>query len=509
MSHSDLPARQKRKRKRKRGRRGNPAPETANDADTHPNAAPSEPKDTIFETVNDYIRYSMGQTQDTGPAEPTTSNHDTHLDLHFPVNDDFHQEIEPELEINTELDPTPEAPSINKPGDNPPDSTEIAETTTLQNGTGTISDAIHAFHTLKPDDQTDTMKASDYLRHLRQQGRDNDSNVDSSAESETPPPVEDPLLTLLRIEAKEADKPTTIEYDDRVFDKKIFQDEEFKEYRKNNVAVSNGKKRLYADEDNIVHFVTNKHDDDNNQYLVSKGGNTGGDPEEDEMNMDFNDDDDGKLYGKLRPNYFVALKITNLKMKRMLKNAQQYLLKELGDDLYERALIDDSTFHVTINAIHCSDDEEVFLLMEQFERFGANQMQRLIPTKLSARIHVNRIGHFRQKVIYGEIEEDANRSKLENIYHALHTQLQNAGIMNQQHRFDPHVTIMKLSKIRNYRDLMIPMDVIKKMNSKYPHDFGWQYVNGLELLSMVDARDEQDADDYYQCISSIAPAKLR
>ena len=55
------------------------------------------------------------------------------------------------------------------------------------------------------------------------------------------------------------------------------------------------------------------------------------------------------------------------------------------------------------------------------------------------------------------------------------------------------------------------MEVIEKLNTKYNKslDFGYQYVNGLELLSMIDERNKDDADDYYQCISSIAPLKLR
>ena len=209
--------------------------------------------------------------------------------------------------------------------------------------------------------------------------------------------------------------------------------------------------------------------------------------------------------------FFIALKISDVRLKRKLKNAQNLLLKELDNSIFENAIIDESTFHLTINAIYCDNDDEIFYLMNQFEDFGKRMLQKLIPTKLSVRLHIKGMDHFRQKVIYGHIEDDINKSKLENVYHALHTQLQNAGIINQSHRFDPHLTIMKLSKIKNNKKLIIPMDIIDKLNNKYNQslDFGYQYVNNLQLLSMIDERNKDESDDYYQVISSIAPAKLR
>merc|ERR1712039_204816 len=108
----------------------------------------------------------------------------------------------------------------------------------------------------------------------------------------------------------------------------------------------------------------------------------------------------------MKPNYFIALKISDKRMKKKLKNAQNILLNELGDDAmdYERAMIDESMFHITINAIYCAIDEEIFHLIDEFDKFGKGQLQRLLPTKLSCRLHVNGIYHFRQKVIYGHIE---------------------------------------------------------------------------------------------------------
>lgn len=340
------------------------------------------------------------------------------------------------------------------------------------------------------------------MRQLRKQHQDSDAS-DSSQESHHSE-VEDPFMTLLRIEAKEKDKPTTIEYDDRVYDKVIFQDEEFTEYRKNNIAVSNHK---YVDHsDKIVRRKKQINDDCaeyENEYAACYEEMLCEDTPKNSFMQ--------KPVHKMKPNYFIALKISDLRMKKKLKNAQHILLKELNDGMFEKAMIDESMFHITLNAIYCADDEEVFHLMDVFEKFGDGMLQRLVPTKLSVRLHVNGISHFRQKVIYGYVDDDRNKRRLENVYHAMHTQLQNAGIINQQHRFDPHLTIMKLSKIGRNKGLRVPMKVIEKLNGKYNKslDFGYQYVNQLELLSMSDERDDDDSDEYYQCISTIAPSKLR
>merc|ERR1712228_1027454 len=363
---------------------------------------------------------------------------------------------------------------------------------------------VQQIHDFGVTPNNESITASEYLRQLRKQHQDSDAS--DSSESESHPEVEDPFMTLLRIEAKEKDKPTTIEYDDRVYDKVIFQDEEFKEYRKNNIAITNHKYKNHGG-DKIVHRKKYTEDDDEEQHN-EYDANYDDDMEYDQpQKHDFMQ----KPNRKMKPNYFIALKISDVRMKKKLKNAQNILMKELNDAIYERAMIDESMFHITINAIYCDDDEEVFHLMNEFEKFGNEMLQRLIPTKLSVRLHVNGIDHFRQKVIYGHIEDDAHKRKLENVFHALHTQLQNAGIINQQHRFDPHLTIMKLSKIGNNKGLSIPMKIIKKLNGKYNKslDFGYQYCNQLELLSMSDERQDEDADGYYQCISSIAPLKLR
>ena len=262
----------------------------------------------------------------------------------------------------------------------------------------------------------------------------------------------------------------------------------------------------------FVRFHRKKHlDDDANDGGYGRGA-MHGDPEY--YGDDANDAPrhfKQKPVGKVRPNFFIALKISDVRLNRKLKNAQSILMKELKNKIFERALIDESIFHITINAIYCDDDEEVFHLMNEFESFGKEKLQRLIPTKLSVRIHVNGLSHFRQKVVFGHIEDDAAKSKLENVYHALHTQLQNAGIIHQSHRFEAHLTIMKLSRIQNNKHLVVPLELIDKLNHKYNEslDFGYQYVNGLELLSMSDERDADDGNDYYQCISSIAPLKLR
>ena len=187
-----------------------------------------------------------------------------------------------------------------------------------------------------------------------------------------------------------------------------------------------------------------------------------------------------------------------------------------------KCLIDTNTLHITLNAIYIdsNDDDSIYNIISIFENFGKTKLQQIIPTKLSCRLTLENISHFRNKVLYCDIKDDINKNKLENVFYSLFGEFKKNGYIYNTKTFEPHLTIMKLSKVNHKysknKQLIINDKVINILKTKYNLIFGHQFITGIELLSMKDDRNESEMElynddqdlNYYQCISKIEPAKL-
>ena len=378
---------------------------------------------------------------------------------------------------------------------------------------------------------------------------------------------EDPLSALLTIKPIDDKSETTLN-DERAFDKIEFQFEEFKQYKLHNLPRFGKIKQLaqtnnnnnnqnnqnyYGFDENEFEYDNynsnydyyGNYNDNNTQFDESKTGNSKENSNKNKNNS--KNKDDKKMERKhniYTPDYFIALKISNLEMKRKLSKIQKILIDKwleydsnillkcnIKDEktFRNKIMIDESLFHITLNTIYCNNNDSLgFEILNQFNRFGQTIFQKLVPYKLSVKLTISNLSYFKNgRVIFACIKDDKDKNKLKNVFYALKTlfdkHLNNNNNNNKGKKgiikfesFEPHLTILNLKKLNN-SNIQYPIqlfdDIITQLNKQEGEiNFGSQFVTKLDFCVMHDQRDQMskiDENNYYQCISSIEPNKLR
>lgn len=195
---------------------------------------------------------------------------------------------------------------------------------------------------------------------------------------------------------------------------------------------------------------------------------------------------------KLRPNHFVALRITDEDIQKTTGHIQDMILEH--EPHFQPCCIPKTTLHLTLCTLGLDTPEQVANAVSVLKDLKS-EIQNIVPKDKT--IKLKGIEHFFNRVLYAEAE--CPQEFLDFVDH-IKLCFKEKGIdIRDGHDFVPHMTIMKISR-------PVAKDTGKKYISPWYYsnksdiDFGCQVVDNVYLCEMgVSRRD----DGFY-----ISPAEI-
>lgn len=190
--------------------------------------------------------------------------------------------------------------------------------------------------------------------------------------------------------------------------------------------------------------------------------------------------------GKIKPNYFLCLRITNQEIIEKISKLRDELL--IINPEYEECILSTDRLHITLCCLGLDSDEDVRNCVDILKVLKAG-LEKLKPTDINIRLKGT--SNFYNTVLFAQVDE--NEAFLNFCTH-LRTEIKTSGIeIRDMFDLHPHMTIMKISRQMSH-----------KLGSKYlearVHDlaknevFGVQNINNIHLCLMGQQRQE---DGFY------------
>jgi len=278
----------------------------------------------------------------------------------------------------------------------------------------------------------------------------------------------------------------------------IFQDEDFNAYRRlNNAVKSNISGEVHSR--TRREFARFRDDQEETETRFVPRNSFPIDYVED-PDEEVADEEEG-FEEELRPNYFLALRITNPTIISKIGRVQDFIYRVYGD-LVEGYLVDKGCLHITLNVLRLPTNDDVFTAIEAMNAYQRGGFQRLVPTKTTVKLRVQGVRQFKTRVMFADILEDSSKEILKDVFHGIKSALARAGINEQSQKFDPHLTILKFRTDDNQVCPQISESVLRAAG--VPLDFGVQFLHKLDLCAMK----EKDESGYYSIIHSIKPNRV-
>ncbi|XP_073527349.1 A-kinase anchoring protein 7 isoform X2 [Phyllobates terribilis] len=208
-------------------------------------------------------------------------------------------------------------------------------------------------------------------------------------------------------------------------------------------------------------------------------------------------DEDDKSEKKKRPNYFVSLPITNVKILDDIQTIQNCVLEK--DDRLSSAMIPQGSFHLTLFVMHLASEEEVALATS-----ALLDCKQPIEEILQGNILVLSfcgISDFRHQVTYVNVTNETSIAALKEITETTGKIFMEKGIsVTGSKDFVPHLTFMKLSKAPKLRKQGIKKIEANLYKDFQAHCFGEDTLKRLDLCSML---KKKQPSGYYHTEASI------
>ncbi|WAR26146.1 LENG9-like protein [Mya arenaria] len=211
-----------------------------------------------------------------------------------------------------------------------------------------------------------------------------------------------------------------------------------------------------------------------------------------------NDDDtkghDDKYWrDKLRPNYFIALRITDEELRANVEKIQDQVIQ--GEPKLRQCKIPQGALHVTLCTVGLDTEDQVKYAVDCLKE-AQKEFSNMIPKGLKLRF--KGVETFFNRVIYGRVV-DCPTVFLDFVEH-LKTCLTSKGIdIRDYHEFVPHMTLMKVS--RPVAKMTGNNYIAPWLYSSYNEtELGSQAVDNMSLCSMKVERQE---DGFYMTAVSL------
>ncbi|XP_042075025.1 A-kinase anchor protein 7 isoform X1 [Haplochromis burtoni] len=218
-----------------------------------------------------------------------------------------------------------------------------------------------------------------------------------------------------------------------------------------------------------------------------------------EGRVDSEDDGDKKKKKKesQRPNYFVSIPITNTQISSAVSEVQEAVLQQ--DPRLAKAMIPVPTLHITLLVTHLANQEQVDLAAAVLAQVEPSLAELLGGRDLV--LPFSGISHFRKEVVFVGLASGQHRHTLDSLAELLRSRFEEQGLLQGDCRgFEPHLTIMKLSRASKLRSQGIKR-VDPALYSNYTDKFfGDQTVERVDLCSMLKKKQQ---DGYYHTETSL------
>ncbi|XP_068564984.1 A-kinase anchor protein 7-like isoform X2 [Cebidichthys violaceus] len=192
-----------------------------------------------------------------------------------------------------------------------------------------------------------------------------------------------------------------------------------------------------------------------------------------------------------RPNYFVSIPITNTQISSAVSEVQEAVLQQ--EPRLAKAMLPIPTLHITLLVTHLASQEQVDQAAAALAQFEPSLAELLGGRDLV--LPFSGIGHFRKEVVFVGLAPGQHRHTLDSVADLLRSHFEEQGLLQEGNRgFEPHLTIMKLSRASKLRSQGIKR-VDPALYSNYTNKFfGDQTVERVDLCSMLKKKQQ---DGYY------------
>ncbi|KAM5157843.1 uncharacterized protein ACMZJ9_009120 isoform 2-T2 [Mantella aurantiaca] len=199
---------------------------------------------------------------------------------------------------------------------------------------------------------------------------------------------------------------------------------------------------------------------------------------------------------RTRPNYFVAIPITNDQILDLIEDLQEHIVLKAPKLL--KALIPSDRVHLTILVAHLKSEEEVRRAVSALQQSKEN-VEKLLQGEAPG-FTFHGIGQFNNQVLYIKVTENA-QELLCRIAETVSESFMHMGVdMTGTKEFNPHLTFLKLTKapfLRRKGFRRICSDLYKEFENCC---FGTEIFRRIDLCSM---HKKNNLSGYYYCESSI------
>ncbi|KAG8582700.1 hypothetical protein GDO81_008167 [Engystomops pustulosus] len=199
-----------------------------------------------------------------------------------------------------------------------------------------------------------------------------------------------------------------------------------------------------------------------------------------------------------RPNYFVSLPITNVKVLDNIQTLQNSVLEK--DDRFSRAMIPQGSFHLTLFVMHLGNEKEVTLATSALLD-SKKPIEEIIQGNVLL-LSFCGISDFKHEVAYVNMTNEASVAALKQISAVTGKIFMEKGIsVTGCKDFVPHLTFMKLSRAPKLRK-----EGIKKIDASLYKDFQvhWFGDDSLTRLDLCSMLKKKQPSGYYHTDASIS-----
>ncbi|XP_030577251.1 A-kinase anchor protein 7 isoform X2 [Archocentrus centrarchus] len=216
-----------------------------------------------------------------------------------------------------------------------------------------------------------------------------------------------------------------------------------------------------------------------------------------EGRVDSEEDKKKKKRESQRPNYFVSIPITNTQISSAVSEVQEAVLQR--EPRLAKAMIPVPTLHITLLVTHLANQEQVDLAAAVLAQVEPSLAELLGGRDLV--LPFSGISHFRKEVVFVGLASGQHRHTLDSLAELLRSRFEEHGLLQGEGRgFEPHLTIMKLSRASKLRSQGIKR-VDPALYSNYTDKFfGDQTVERVDLCSMLKKKQQ---DGYYHTETSL------
>ncbi|XP_072008290.1 uncharacterized protein [Engystomops pustulosus] len=199
---------------------------------------------------------------------------------------------------------------------------------------------------------------------------------------------------------------------------------------------------------------------------------------------------------RVRPNYFVAIPITNDEILDLIEDVQEHIL--LKEPKLLRALIPAEKVHITILVAHLRTEDDIKRAVSALLQSKEKVEKLLIGKQFALSLHG--IGEFNNQVIFLKITKHENKL-LSEIAEVVKDCFISEGVnISGSKDFKPHLTFLKLSKAPSLRRKGFKKICSELYKEYEDFSFGTELFSRIDLCSMHKKNKESG---YYYCESSI------